>query len=159
VTLRTTLPHASRVGDAGGGQAAHHGGRVLDVHEVQLEILAGRDVRDAIRIFLRDVGQRLELLRIQAAERDLDALHAGRVPHGIGALGQRSRGVGQLLGFAAVPALAVVVALAVDAAPQAGLREHLLFDLALLAQLDLRLVNIYLARQIRGHRSVQRLPP
>ena len=78
------------MGDAGGGQAAHHGGRVIDVHEVQLEILAGRDVRDAIRIFLRDVGQRLELLRIQAAERDLDALHAGRVPYRIGALGQRS---------------------------------------------------------------------
>jgi len=55
-------------GDAGRRQPAHHGRRVLDVHEVQLEILAGRHVSDTVGVLLRHVRQRLQLLSVQPAE-------------------------------------------------------------------------------------------
>ena len=78
-------------GDSGSGQAAHHAGRVFDVNVVQLEILPGGDVRDAVGIFLGEVGQRFQLLRIQSAGGNLDALHARSVPHGVRAFGQFRR--------------------------------------------------------------------
>ena len=66
-------------------------GRVLDVDEVELEILPRRDVRDAVRILLGQLGHDFELCGIEAAERDLDALHAGRIPHRRDALGRLRR--------------------------------------------------------------------
>ena len=80
VTLRTTLPHASRVVIPDGGEPAHEGRRVVDVHVVKLDILARRDVRHAVGIFLGKIRQSFQLLRRDAAERNLDAHHARRIP-------------------------------------------------------------------------------
>ena len=35
-------------GDTGGGETPHDGGRVFNVDEVKLDVLAGGDVRDAV---------------------------------------------------------------------------------------------------------------
>jgi hypothetical protein len=74
----------------------------------------------------------------------------GRVPERVGALGrlrlERERALGD-----AVVALAVVVALSVNAAAQARLCDHLLVELAPLAQLELRLELIDLLRPARIH--------
>jgi hypothetical protein len=48
-------------------------------------------------------------------------------------------------------ALSVVVALAVDPAPKPRLGEQLLLDLPLLAELDLGLEDVDLARERVGH--------
>ena len=76
--------------DADRGQAPHDVRRVLDVDEVELEVLARGDVADAVGVLLGEVGEDVDLLRRQAAEGDLDALHAGRVPERLGALDQRA---------------------------------------------------------------------
>src|SRR6185436_4171621 len=81
----------------------------------------------------------------QLPARDLDPLHAGRVPHRAGTLGDLLRREHQRLRLLAVVALPVVVALAIGAAPQPRLREQLLLDLAALPQLDLRLEDVDLA--------------
>ncbi len=138
-------------GDPHRGQAAHEVRRVLDVDEVELEILAGRHVQDAVRVLLADLGQDIELLGGESAHGDLDPLHAGGVPHRAGALRDLARGEHDVLGALAVVALPVVVPLAVDAAAQARLREELLFYLSKLAQLNLRLENVDLAGQRLGH--------
>ena len=75
-------------GDADGGEAPHQRRRVVDVDEVELEVLARGDVDDAVGVLLGEVGQDLELPGVDAAERDLDPLHAGRVP-------QRGRPLGE----------------------------------------------------------------
>src|SRR6185295_10718710 len=71
----------------------------------------------------------------------------GRVPDRVGTLGQIRTRVLELLRALAVVALPVVVALAVDAAPQASLGEELLVDLAAAPQLELRLENLDLSKQ------------
>ena len=90
VTLRTELPQASRVVIPTAARRRKIVGRVLDVHEVKLDVLPGGDVADAVGIFLGQVGQHAHLLGIERAERDLDPLHAGGVPERLGALGQRA---------------------------------------------------------------------
>ena len=82
-------------GDADRGQAAHDVRRVLDVDEVELEVLPRGDVADAVGVLLGEVGQDVHLLRRHAAEGDLDALHAGRVPERVRALDQRAGRVGE----------------------------------------------------------------
>ena len=67
-------------GDADRRQPPHEGRRVFDVDEVELEVLARGDVRDAVGVLLGELGHDLELLGREPAERDLDPLHAGRVP-------------------------------------------------------------------------------
>ena len=52
-------------GDADGGQAAHDGGRVFDVDEVELEVLARGDVGDRVGVFLGELGQHFQLARVQ----------------------------------------------------------------------------------------------
>ena len=146
-------------GDAHGGQPAHERGRIFDVNEVELEVLAGGDVGDAVRVFLGQLGQHFELARVDPAKRDLDALHAGGIPEGHGAFGQRAGRVDQALGLHAVPALAVVVALAVGAAAQAGFGEELLVEAPALAQLDLVFVDVDLTPEIGRERLGQRLFP
>jgi hypothetical protein len=59
----------------------------------------------------------------------------------------------------AVVALAVVVALSVDATAKARLGEHALVDAAVLAQLDLCLEDVDLLRQVRGHLPLQAVAP
>ena len=123
-------------GDADRGEAAHDGRRVFNVDEVKLNVLAGGDVADAVGIFLAEIGQHFELLGVETTEGNLDALHAGGVPESVGAFGG-DVGVVEGAGGCAVGALAVVVALAVGAAAQAGFGEDAVFDFALLAQGDL----------------------
>ncbi len=136
-------------GDADGGQAAHDGRGVFDVDEMQLEILPGRDVQNAVGILLGDIGECFELRRVQAAERDLDPLHTGRVPFGVRPLGQTGLRIAQLLRAEAIKPLPVVITLAVRAAPQPRLGEKLLVNFAEFAQLQLRLININFLRPRR----------
>ena len=135
--------------DAHGRQPPHEGGRVVDVHVVQLDVLPGRDVADAVAVLLGDIGERVHLRRIQPAEGDLDPLHARRVPQRVGPLRQVVRRICERpLGQAVVP-LAVVVALAVDTSPQPRFGKHLVVQPPLLLQGDLALVQLDFGRHIR----------
>ena len=78
--------------DIDGGQAAHESGCVVNVNEVELNILARGDVRDAVGIFFGQFGEDFELRRVKPAERNFDALHAGRVPERVRTFGEGSRG-------------------------------------------------------------------
>ena len=77
-------------GDADRGQPSHQVGRVHHVDEMELDVLARGDVADAVGVLLRQVRQHLDLLRVEPAPRNLDALHAGRVPGRVRPLGQLS---------------------------------------------------------------------
>jgi len=118
-------------GDADGGQAAHQRGSIVNMDEMQLEILPSRDMGDPIRVFLCQLGQHLQLLRIYSSVRDLDPLHPGRVPDRTRPLGGMLRRIGQLLGLVAVMALAIIVSLAVHTTAEARLGKHLFVNLAL----------------------------
>ena len=48
-------------GDADRGEAAHERGRVFNVNEVELDVLAGGDVGDAVGVFFAEVGEHFEL--------------------------------------------------------------------------------------------------
>jgi hypothetical protein len=133
-------------------------GAVLDVDEMELEVLPGGDMGDAVGVFLGQFGHDFELARIEPAEGNLDPEHAGRVPDG-------ARGPWwacphrELPALRAVIALAIVVALAVGAAAQPGLGKHLFVDLALLAQLDLGLELVDFAADGFGQLAFEaRLP-
>src|SRR6185437_9689002 len=117
-------------------EAAHDGGRVFDVDEVKLHVLAGGDVGDAVGVFFAEIGEHFEALGVEAAEGDFDALHAGRVPQSAGAFGGNV-GVRDSASFGAVGALAVVITLPVGAAAKTGFGEDAVFDFALLAEGDL----------------------
>ncbi len=164
-SVRTRRDVAHRVsaglsrGDSRGRQAAHHAGCVLDVHVVQLEVLPRGHVYDAVRVFLGELRKGFQLLRIHSAGGNLDALHPGRVPHGVGAFSQSRGGVGNLLNGLAVVSLAVIVPLAVDSAAKARLREHALLEFALLAQGDFRLEDIDFALQGFRHFAGQLFRP
>ena len=136
-------------GDAHRREPAHQGRGVVHVDEVELHVLPGGDVADAVAVLLGEVGEGFHLLGGQPPERDLDALHAGGVPHRVGALGQPVRGEREGLDPVAVVPLPVVVALPVGPAPQAGLREHLVVDAALALQGDLVLEGVDLPPQLR----------
>ena len=123
-------------GDADRRQTPHQRGRVFNVDEVKLNVLAGGDVRDAVRVFLAEIGQHFQLGGVQAAEGNFDALHARRVPEGVGAF-RVGGGIVEGAGGLAVRALAVVITLPVSAAPQPGFREDAVFDLALFLEGDL----------------------
>src|SRR5689334_3735140 len=116
--------------------------RVFDVDEMELHVLPRRDVQYAVRVLLGAVGEHLELLSGQPTERNLDALHAGRVPLCLRAFQQPAMGVRDFLCLRAVVTLAIVVALAVDTTPQAELGEDFLLELALFTQLDLALESV-----------------
>ena len=66
VTLRTVLPHASRVVMPTAASRRMQVGRVLDVDEVELDVLAGGDVQDAVRVLLGQLGQHVQLRRRSA---------------------------------------------------------------------------------------------
>ena len=83
------------------------------------------------------VGQHLQLGGVQAAERNLDALHARRIPQRVRTLGVRRTDNCSVRVVCAVGPLAVVIPLAVGAAPQPRLGENPVFDLALLLERDL----------------------
>ena len=89
-------------GEADRGEEAQHLGRLLELDEVELHVLAGGEVTPAPRVGLGDVGEHLELLGLDPAVRDLD-------PHHL---------------------VVTALALAVDALVQAEDAEHVLVDLA-----------------------------
>ena len=134
--------------DAYRGETAHKCGRIFDVDEMKLEILARGDVGNPIRVFLGQLGHDLELLRIQPAERNLNPQHSGSIPNRAGALGGLVGEQRQLAALGAVVALAVVIALAIRAAAKAGLGKHFFLDLSLLAQLDLGFKLVDLLREL-----------
>ncbi len=129
-------------GDAHRGQAAHDVGCVFHVDEMKLDVLAGGDVGDPVRVFLGQVGDRFHLFRSHAPPGELDALHAGGVPMGVWALPDPGVGIIQFAYLEAVVALDVVVALAVGPPPQAGLGEDPGLHLALLVEGDLGFVIV-----------------
>ena len=65
-------------GEPNRGQNPHHVGDVVDVHIVELDVLASGDVAPAPGIGPGDVGQSLEVLRIDDAGGDLDPHHLVR---------------------------------------------------------------------------------
>ena len=138
VTLRMELPHASRGGNAHGGEAAHEVGGVFDVYVVDLNILARGDVQYAVRIFFGYVGQYLHLIGGQAAIRDFDALHTRRIPDRVWPLEKVAAGVLEWFGYLAVKALSIVVALAVNTAAKAGFGKDAVVNLSLFFLFDLR---------------------
>jgi hypothetical protein len=140
-------------------QATHQVRRVFDVHEMQLNVLARRHVQDLVRVFLGQLAQHVHLRGRHFPVRDLDAHHARRVPIGDGALRQLALRELELLRLFPVVALPVVVALAVDAATQARLREHLFFEFALLTQLHLRLEDVDLSGPFLAHLTVETFFP
>jgi hypothetical protein len=128
-------------------QTPHQARRIVNLHVVQLKILARGHMRDRVRIFLRQIRQRLKLFGVQAARRNLDPLHARRVPHRVRTFGQRAGRISDLLHGLPVVPLPVVVALSIRAAPQPRFREQTLIDLALLPQVDIDLERADFARQ------------
>src|SRR5262249_40685552 len=83
-----------------------------------------------------------ELLCAHLAERDLDPLHARRVPEGARTLGELGRRKRERLLVASVVTLAVVVSLAVDAAAEPRLGEELLLDSPLFSKVNLSLEDV-----------------
>ena len=73
--LRTELPHASRVVRPTSGQEVERGWHVGERDEMELQVLARRDVPEAARPALGHVGERAELARIEQALRDLHPQH------------------------------------------------------------------------------------
>ena len=57
------------------GQGSHHVGDVVDLHVVELNVLAGSDVAPAPGVGAGDVGQGLEVLGVGDAGGDLDPHH------------------------------------------------------------------------------------
>ena len=121
------------------------------MNEVKLKILTCSDVRDAVGILLGEFGESFQLRGIESAERNFDALHSGRIPQRVGALRAAWRGILKLLCGAAVVPLAVVVALAVGAAPEPGLGEDAVLDFPLLFQRDFVFEFVEFGCQMRRH--------
>ena len=113
---------------------------------MKLNVLPRRDVADAVGIFFGQLGQHDHLLGVQAAERNLDALHARRIPVRVRPF--RQRRIQKLLRRQAVVALAIVIPLPIRAAAEARFGEDFLVDLALLAQRDLSFKRIDLLTEV-----------
>ena len=62
-------------GQADLGQLAHHGGDLSQFHEMELDVLAGRDVAPAATVLVDHVGQQVQLAGGHGAVRDLDPDH------------------------------------------------------------------------------------
>ena len=140
-------------------QPAHAGRGVLDVHEMQLEILPGGDVQNAIGVFFGNLRQDLELFGRDSSKGDLDALHPGRIPRRVGPLGQTGMRIGQALRLQTVEPLGIIIALAVRATAKPGLCKKFLIDFTEFAQFHLRLENInFLAELGRNLRTKFCLP-
>ena len=58
VTLRTVLPHASRVVSPTSSSLRHGLGDARELHEVELHVLPRGHVAEAARVFVGDVGER-----------------------------------------------------------------------------------------------------
>ena len=116
------------------------------MHEVKLKVLPGRHMRDAIGVFLRQIGHSFQLASVQTAKGNLDPLHAGSIPQRVGTFRVVVGGIDEVLHLPAIVPLPVVVSLAVHASPESGFREKPFFQPTLLSQRNLCLKNINLSR-------------
>ena len=128
-------------------QSPHQRRSVVNLNVMQLEILARGHMCDAVGVLFRQLSHDLELPCIQPARGNLNALHPRRIPHGVGALGQRPRRKIELLDFLPIAALTIVIALPVGPSPQPGFGEEALVQLALLTQCNVSLKSVNFARQ------------
>ena len=108
-------------GDSDFRQATHQVRRVVDIHEMALKILPSRHVEHTHGVLFGDVCQRNQLIRVQPAHRDLDALH-----------------------------LDPILTLSVHAVAQSEFREDLLVDQAGLHAAQLGLEDVDFLSDIRG---------
>ena len=139
-------------------KSAHHVGRILDVHKVQLEILTRRDVQYFVRILLGNLAEYLQLVSRQSPERNLDPLHAGRIPQGIRTFHRLSR-IGDRPRFPTVVALPVVVPLTVDTLSQACLSKDLFFELPVEHETHLPFKDVDVVGQVWRYCILQPLFP
>ncbi len=141
------IAHRVAAGFAGSNahrrQPAVHIRRVFQRHKMKLKILAGGHVQNIVGVLLGHIGQYVHLGGGQPAVGNFEALHAGRVPKRIRPFGQLRVGKLNFARFHAIVAAAVVVALAVRAAPQPQLGKDLFVEFALPAQFHLgfKLIN------------------
>ncbi len=109
---------------------------------MKLHVLTSGDVSDPVGVLFRQLRESLELRGVQAAGRDLDALHARRIPECIRPLGQTPGGVSELLYPLAIVPLAIVVALAVYAPAQPRFRDQTLVEFPLFLQPQICFVSV-----------------
>ena len=145
-------------GDPHRGQASHEVGSVVNMDEVELDVLAGRHMGNPVRVVLSQLREHVHLLGRDLPVWDLDPDHARRVPHGFGAL-RFVLLIGQAPVLGPVVTLTVVVALAVDPAPETSLRKQPLVDLAPTSELHLHLEDLDLSTELVGDPPFQLLTP
>src|SRR5206468_2166639 len=100
---------------------------------MELKVLASRNVEDSVGILFSEVCKRVQLVRRDAAERDLDALHSRSVPQRIRTFGHVACKV-ELLRANPVVAMAVVIALAIAAAAKARFGKNFLVQFSVSPQ-------------------------
>src|SRR5579859_92611 len=149
--IANTVSASLASGDAHSGKPAHDAGRVVNLDIVELKILAGRNMGNAIGVFFRQLAHYLELLGIESAAGNLDALHARCVPHGYWTFGQLTRRIADLLHLLPIVPLAVIIALAIGTPAKPGFGKKALIELAVLSQRDFGLKYVNLARQVLRH--------
>ena len=158
VMLRTELPQASRVVMPTAAKRRIRSGVSVEVDEVQLDVLARGYVQDAVRVLLGQFSHAFHLGRVQTTVGNLDANHARGVKSRHRTFGQVTAWVVQLTRFKAVVTLAVVVALAIRAAPQAGFSEYFFIHFAL-TQFDLFLKQVNFITQLVAHLIAEAVVP
>ena len=114
---------------------------------VELEVLARGHVRDAVGILFSHLRHGFQLHGVHSACWNLDALHAGSVPHRHRTLGQIARRIGHGLDVFSIVPLTVVVALAIGASSKPRFGEQALVHFALLAQRHVSFKTVNLVRQ------------
>ena len=73
--MRTVSPHASRLVSPTDARRRSTSPACLELHEVELHVLAGGEVAPAARVGLGDVAEHLELVGLDLAVRDLHPHH------------------------------------------------------------------------------------
>ena len=129
------------------------------MHIVELKILPRSYMRDAVGIFLGKFGKGFQLIGVQSACGNLDALHPRRIPQGIGPFSKLPGGIGGLLNRLAIVSLTVIVPLAIGASAKPRFSEEALLQLALFAQRDFRLENVDFTAQSFRHFAGELLLP
>ena len=121
---------------------------------MELNILTRCDMQDVLGVFFGQLGEDVALVGRDAAERDLDPLHAGCVPDGADTFRQAIL-VSEFLCVDAIEALAIVVTLAIDAPSQTRFSEELVGDLVLPFKLHLRFVDVDLFSEVGRDAAAQ----